>query len=99
MDATLGQVAYEHPPSPFLGPLPEAFDTGARPYAPETAREIDCAVRTLTEAALARASGILTERRTVLEEGSARLLARETLNEDEILALVRPAAPAALPAP
>lgn len=95
MDATLGHVAYENPPSPFLGPLPEGLDTGARHYAPETAREIDCAVRALTEAALQRATGILTERRAVLEESSERLLARETLNEEEILALVRPAAPAA----
>ena len=99
MDPTLGQVAYEHPPSPFLGPLPQVFDTGARAYSPETAREIDCAVRALTEAAFARATGILTQRRAVLEEGSERLLARETLNEEEIQALVRPAAPAVLTAP
>ncbi|MCD6661881.1 MAG: ATP-dependent zinc metalloprotease FtsH [Comamonas sp.] len=88
MDATLGQVAYEQAPSPFLGPLPEGVDAGARHYAPETAREIDCAVRQLTEAAFQRATQILTQRRAVLEEGSARLLARETLNEEEIQALV-----------
>jgi len=99
MDPTLGQVAYEHPPSPLLGPLPEGLETGGRQFSPETAREIDCAVRALTEAAFTRATRLLTERRAVLEEGSARLLARETLNEDEILALVRPAAAVALPAP
>jgi cell division protease FtsH len=91
-------VTYENAPSPFLGPLPEGYDMGTRRLAPDTAREIDCAVRQLTEAALRRATDILTQRRAVLEEGAARLLARETLNEDEILALVRPAAPAASPA-
>ena len=99
MDATLGQVAYEAPPSPFLGPLPEGFDGGARQFAPETAREIDCAVRALTEGALQRATELLTQRRATLEEGSRLLLARETLNEDDIRALVQPAPPAALPAP
>jgi len=99
MDATLGQVTYENPPSPFLGPLPEGLDGGARQYAPETAREIDCAVRALTATALARATEILTRRRAVLETSSERLLARETLNEDEIQALLRPDPPAALPAP
>lgn len=95
MDPTLGQVTYENPPSPFLGPLPEGLDGGVRQFSPETAREIDCAVRALTEAALQRATGILTERRAVLQEGSERLLARETLNEEDILALVRPAAASA----
>ncbi len=97
MDATLGQVAYEQQPSPFLGPLPEGMEMGTRQYAPETAREIDCAVRALTEAAFQHATELLTQRRNVLEEGSRLLLARETLNEDDILALVQ--APVALPAP
>lgn len=90
MDATLGQVAYENAPSPFLGPLPEGYAMSARSISPETAREIDCAVRALNEAAFRRATDILTQRRAVLEQGSAQLLARETLNEDEIVALVRP---------
>ncbi len=99
MDATLGQVAYEAPPSPLLGPLPEGFDGGARQYAPETAREIDCAVRALTEAAFQRATELLTQRRATLEVGSRLLLARETLNEEDIRALVQPAPTAASPAP
>jgi cell division protease FtsH len=72
---------------------------GTRRMAPDTAREIDCAVRQLTEAAFRRATDILTQRRATLQEGAARLLARETLNEDEIQALVRPATPAASAAP
>ncbi len=95
MDATLGQVAYENQPSPFLGPLPEGLDLGRAQYAPETAREIDCAVRALTEAAFQRATELLTQRRSTLEEGSRLLLARETLTEDDIMALVQPAAGAA----
>ena len=46
-------------------------------------------------AAFERATAILSERRAVLEEASKQLLARETLNEEEILALVRPAGGAA----
>jgi len=53
----------------------------------------------LTEGAFARATEILTERRAVLEAGAERLLARETLNEEEVQALLRPAGPAAPPAP
>jgi len=95
MDATLGQVAYENQPSPFLGPLPEGMEVGRAQYAPETAREIDCAVRALTETAFNRATELLTQRRSTLEEGSRLLLARETLTEDDIMALVQPAAGAA----
>ncbi len=94
MDATLGQVAYESPPSPFLGPLPEGMEVGGRQLSPETAREIDCAVRALTETAFQRATELLTQRLSMLEEGSRLLLARETLTEDDIVALVRPAVPA-----
>ncbi len=97
MDATLGQVAYESPPSPFLGPLSEGMDMGGRQFSPDTAREIDCAVRALTEAAFQRATELLTQRRSVLEEGSRLLLARETLTEDDIMALVQPAAPSLQP--
>jgi cell division protease FtsH len=89
MDPTLGQVAYEQAPSPFLGTPPEGYDGGARRIAPETAREIDCAVRTLTEAAIQRASAILAERRQTLERGAELLLARETLNAEDIQALLR----------
>jgi cell division protease FtsH len=91
MDDTVGQVALENQPSPFLGPLPEGLDLGHRQYSQETAREIDCAVRALIDAAFKRATVLLTERRGVLEEGSQRLLARETLAEEDILQLVRPA--------
>jgi len=94
MDATLGQVAYESPPSPFLGPLPDGMEVGGRQLSPETAREIDCAVRALTETAFQRATELLTQRLSMLEEGSRLLLARETLTEDDIVALVRPVTPA-----
>jgi cell division protease FtsH len=92
MDETLGQVALESQPSPLLGPLPEGLDLGQRQYSQETAREIDCAVRTLIDAAFQRATALLTQRRGVLEEGSQRLLARETLNEEDIVQLVQAAA-------
>jgi cell division protease FtsH len=47
-------------------------------------------VRALVEQAFERASGILTERRGVLETGARRLLEQETLTADELSALVVP---------
>ena len=48
-------------------------------------------LRDLIESAFQRATALLTQRRSVLEEGSQRLLARETLVEAEILQLVQAA--------
>lgn len=94
MDETLGHVAYEDPPSPFLGQLPDGMGASARRFSPQTGREIDCAVRALTEAALLSASEILSQHRALLERGSQELLALETLSEDQVRALLEmPAKP------
>ena len=94
MDETLGHVAYEDPPSPFLGQLPDGMGASARRFSPQTGREIDCAVRALTEAALRSASEILSQHRALLERGSQELLALETLSEDQVRALLEmPAKP------
>ncbi len=86
MDETLGQVAYEDPPSPFLGALPEGIGVRERRFSPQTSREIDCSVRNLTEAAMRQATQLLSPRRLLLEQGSADLLSRETLSEEEVRA-------------
>ncbi|MCC6474772.1 MAG: ATP-dependent zinc metalloprotease FtsH [Burkholderiales bacterium] len=93
MDARLGHVAYEGERSAYLAGAP-AFEE--RRYSEETAREIDRAVRETVDAAFQRASGILAERRSTLEEGARRLLEKETLVEEDLAALagVRPAASA-----
>jgi cell division protease FtsH len=85
MDAKLGHVSYD-PERPSLlgtaGALP-----AERTYSEETAREIDCAVRNLVDAAFDRTVGLLVERRDLLERGAQELLRRETLNEHDLAAL------------
>ena len=81
MEEKLGSLSYQDEPKPFLPTMPVP---SARDYSEETAREIDRAVRAISEAAFARAIGILTANRAVLEEGARQLLQKETLTEAEI---------------
>ena len=93
MHEKLGHVAYEAERPAFLqvpGEMP-----GAREYSEETASEIDHAVRDILQAAFERAAAILKERRDTLERGARELLAHETLSEDELRALLKPAPVAA----
>ncbi len=87
----LGHVSYERERSPFLAApgMPQP-----REFSEETAREIDCAVRDLVEAAFERALSILRERRPTLEKGASLLLEHEKLTEAELKALVAPPPPA-----
>jgi cell division protease FtsH len=82
MSDKLGQMTYEEQRQSFLGQT--QFTTQERQYSEETAREIDCAVRELTETARQQALHILQTFRTELEEGAAWLLEKETLLEDEL---------------
>jgi cell division protease FtsH len=85
MDDKLGHVVYESERPNFLGqPVPTGVE---KDYSEETAREIDCAVRKIVTAAFNRAVALLTQRRTVLEDGARKLLAKETLVEEELQAL------------
>ena len=86
MSETLGQMTYEPPPQAHLpGSLPIAR---GREYSEETAREIDCAVRALIDAAFDRATELLRARRAVLDAGARELLERETLSGEEVRALI-----------
>jgi len=87
MSEALGQMTYDSEPVSFL---PGAPGGHVRDYSEETAREIDCAVRALVDRAFERASGILSERRAVLEAGARQLLEQETLTAEELSALVSP---------
>jgi cell division protease FtsH len=69
----------------------------AREFSEETAREIDAAVRGFVDRAFAKAVGILTDKRAILERGAQLLLQKETLNEDD-LKLLQAAATAPAPA-
>jgi len=82
MHEELGQMTYEEPRSSFLGET--GLSLTPRRYSEETAREIDCAVRELTEQAREKATHILTANRDRLEEGARRLLEKETLLAEEL---------------
>ena len=87
MDGKLGPVAYERAPSPLL-PVPAEMMPAHRQYSEATGRDIDCAIQQLTQAAFQRATALLAQRKALLEEGSRRLLERETLDEREVQDLV-----------
>ena len=63
----------------------------------DTARRIDAAVRGLVDEAYARAGAILADRRALLDEGAARLLAQETLTEADLTPMAAAARQAAAP--
>jgi cell division protease FtsH len=90
----LGQVTFEEEPNRFLtGPgMPQM--PSVKRYSEETAREIDHAVKAFVDEAFARATKVLTDRRSILEAGAKRLLEKETLTEAELAALVGTPAPA-----
>ena len=84
----LGEVTYETAHTPFLGTPPGQSGWEPRTYSEETAREIDCAIRRIIGAAFERATETLAKHRDILEKGAKRLLEHETLNEDELKALL-----------
>jgi len=96
MDDALGHVAYEHRPASML-PVPDALVAQPRQYSETTAHEIDDAVRRLVGAAFDHATSLLEDSKALLEEGSNRLLARETLDEADLAQLTQ-RAPAPAPA-
>ena len=90
----LGNVTYEAENGTFLGgPAPSGWHE--RTYSETTAREIDQAVKALVDAAYNRTLAILKSRRKILEHGARLLLEKETLNEDDLRALMAEDRPAA----
>ena len=83
MEEKLGHVTYDTEPRSFLD-IQQRPTMLERQYSEDTAREIDCAVREILDSAYARATEILTRRRTDLENGAAALLEKETLTEEEL---------------
>jgi cell division protease FtsH len=82
MSDKLGQMTYEDQRQSLLGQTP--FPTHERHYSEETAREIDCAVRELTDHACEKALSILTTFRQELEDGAGQLLEKETLRTEDL---------------
>jgi cell division protease FtsH len=89
MGGPLGPVSYEAEPNGFLPPMAGS----RRLYAEETAREIDVAVRDIVQGAFDRARAILARNRTLLEESARELLARETLADTELEAVLEQVVP------
>jgi cell division protease FtsH len=77
----LGSASYAEGSNAFLG-RPEGLIN--RPYSEATAREIDLAVRGVVDRAFERASGLLRAHRVVLEQSGRLLLAKETLDEEDL---------------
>jgi len=82
----LGPLAYETEPNGYLPGIPQP---PRRLYSEQTAHDIDVALRGLVEAAHGRARRILEANRALLEEGAGQLLAKETLADAELQALLR----------
>lgn len=82
MSDKLGQMTYEEQRRSLLGQTP--FPTHERQYSEETAREIDCAVRELTDHACEKALHILTTFRQELEDSAVQLLEKETLRTEDL---------------
>jgi cell division protease FtsH len=93
MDDALGRVTYQPQRHAFLG---EAAMPGWQPhdYSEETAREIDCAIRSIVDEAYGVAERILTEEHDLLHQGAKLLLEKETLTGNEIPGFPAAAAPA-----
>ena len=94
MTEALGQAVLERQSSTYLGD--QKIGVREKDYSEETAREIDVTVRKLIDEAYARAKQLLSERRSLLEEGAKLLLEKETLTPEDFPALVqvKPTAPA-----
>jgi cell division protease FtsH len=94
MDLSLGHVTYDIDQRSMLGFSGEPIRQ--RDYSEDTAREIDCAVRKVVSTAFARAEDILQKNHNVLEESAKRLLAKETLDSNDLTELFRNLEPASL---
>ena len=89
MTKELGPVALERQQQSFLGgPNPED-QFARREYSEATAQEIDRLVQELVGHAFQKAHDLLASRSDILHRAAKELLARETLNADELAALTK----------
>ncbi|EKV28893.1 Cell division protein FtsH [Caenispirillum salinarum AK4] len=88
MDEGLRSVSSEDERPTFLNPA-EPQPAGRR-VSEATARRIDAAVQAIIARAFDRATDVLTENRTALEAAAARLLEKETLEQDELRTIAEP---------
>ena len=86
MDEDLGFVALQ-PQRQQMLELPLAMLPHGSPVSEDTQRRIDAAIRRIVMRGFDRAHAILAAHRELLERGARDLLARETLEETDLLAL------------
>ena len=85
MSDTLGMVQLAPRENPFLGTM--VGHDGTHPISEETARAVDEEVRRIIGESHAEAHRLLTDHRRELDALAQALLARETLDEQEVLAV------------
>jgi len=85
MSDTLGMVQLAPRENPFLGTI--VGHDGTHPISEETARAVDEEVRRIIGESHAEAHRLLTDHRRELDALAQALLARETLDEQEVLAV------------
>jgi cell division protease FtsH len=90
MSERLGGVAYDRDPRAFLAGPDLPMTPHEQDYGEKTATAIDDEVRSLVQHAMDRATGILNEKRDILERSARRLLEKETLDEKELTTLIGP---------
>jgi cell division protease FtsH len=93
MSEKLGNVAYDRDPRTFLSGPDLPMPQHDRDYAEATAATVDAEVRTIVERTFQRTIDLLKERRSLLERTARRLLEKETLEEAELMDLVKAAEP------
>jgi cell division protease FtsH len=85
MSDTLGMVQLAPRENPFLGTI--VGHDGTHPISEETARAVDEEVRRIIGESHAEAHRLLTDHRRELDALAQALLGRETLDEQEVLAV------------
>ncbi len=93
MSEKLGNVAYDRDPRAFLTGPDLPMPPRERDYAESTATTIDDEVRRIVDETYRRTIHLLKARRPTLELAAKRLLEKETLEEAELMELVKDAAP------
>jgi cell division protease FtsH len=88
MSAKLGHLTYGKPLTSRF--LPSSLAPEERNYSEQTAVVIDEEVRRIVEESYKRVKGILTTRRGELERIAAELIRKETLDREELEALLSP---------
>jgi cell division protease FtsH len=94
MSSKLGHVSYEHDNRAFLSAdLPSPWPK--HKVSEETAAEIDLEVRRIVQAAFDHAVEILSQRLELLHRVAGLLLEKETLEETELMTLIKNGTPSA----